>query len=315
MRRKIRYDRLILLALVVIMFIVVVFLGVKKLFFSNPNPSESDEPQVTISSDPSKDIDVSLGSYTVYASEELDFRFVIGEFTFKANDGKAIDFDLSKLETNELIQLNNTESYTSKLQAQGYSMSKLGTTSSVKSNESALTVKLLIPVTKKSDSLTITNLNNSKQISIDLTVNAGDINDFKSSTGGTITDGKTYDIYVSNAYVSTSMYREGVEYSYPSTVKVYTFKLEVNELAQEGVSIEKAYFIPSGSDTEYQALGSSFSSMKEDNIIGVPLKANDSYALFFEMFNPDESGITYKGTLQLVFSNSNQVVEISTSME
>lgn len=315
MKRRIRYDRLIILILVVIMAVVVLVLGIKFLFFNNGSSTTVDKPVNTeeVDVERSDKVDISLDAYNVYSSDELDFRFVIGEFTFTSKDNKAIEFDLSKLETNELITLNNIDSYINQIQSLGYSTSKMGIDTSIKSKTESVKVKLLIPVTKQVDNIILTNLNDSTQISIDLTVNAGNLEEFKNSSGEVIS-GETYDIYVSNAYVSTTMYHNDSEYTYPSTVKVYTFKLTVDNI-EEGTSIEAAYFIPDGSSEEYQALDASFSSLKDENIIGVPLKANDTYALFFELYNPDDSGITYNGTLQLKLAGSDDVIEISTTLQ
>ena len=314
MRRKIRYDRLILVVLIALMAIVVLVLGIKVLFFNgdkeNVDPTES--PIVEVSDN----LEIKLDSYEVFSASDLDFRFILANFTFQNLDNKAIDFDLSLLETNELIQLNNIDEYLNALQAANYSYTKMGINREVKSNEASLRVKFFIPVEKEdADTLTLSNLKNSAQFTFDLNQNMADISLYRNASGETISDGKSYDIYVSNAYVSSSMYRGDEQYTYPSTIKVYTFKLTVNELGEDGATIEEAYFVPDGSTEEYAALDASFSSMKDDNILGVPLKVNDTYALFFEIYNPDDSGISYSGVLRLKFAGSNAFVEISTTLD
>lgn len=287
-------------------------MGIKSIFFRSNQPID-EKPNKPVAGETTHDVDLNLNGYVVYSSENLNFRFVIADITFKSNDKKAVNFDMSKLETNELIQLNNVNKYLNLLQNAGYSIAKLDVASDVISATDEARVKLFIPVTKTGDSIVLNNLNNSKQITIDLTKNSGNIEDFK-NTSGEIISSDSYDIFVSNAYISTTMYHNEEIYNYPSVVKVYTFKLEVKNLEKNNVVIEEAYFIPEGSDESFSALNSSYSSMKDDNIIGMPLKVGDSYALFFEMYNPDESGISYDGILKLKFANSNEVVEISTTL-
>lgn len=318
MKRKIRYDRLALLVGIVISFLLVIFLGIKLLFLNgnDKNPSKTDDPvNSTPSGETTNDVNFTLDDYNIYASDKLDFRFIVADMTVKSKDGKGIDFEMSKLETNELIQLNNIASYISKFQEAGYSIAKLNLADSIKSDSSEMKIRLFIPVTKRTDSLVLNNMLNSEQITFDLSKEAKDIEEFKNTSGEVISDGKSFDIYVSNAYVSTSMYRDSQEYTYPSTIKVFTYKLNINKLEKEGISIEEAYFIPDGTDEKYKALDASFSSLKDDNIIGIPLKVNDTYALFFELYNPDENNITYNGKLQLKFSNSEQIVEVSTVIQ
>ena len=66
------------------------------------------------------------------------------------------------------------------------------------------------------------------------------------------------------------MTHNGEEYYIPSTTKVFTFKIYVNDV-DEDVSIDEAYFIKDGEDEKIECMNSEYKSMKVENIIGKTL--------------------------------------------
>ena len=72
---------------------------------------------------------------------------------------------------------------------------------------------------------------------------------------------------------------------------------------------------PNGSDEEYHALDASITSSKINNLISRNIREGERGGLFFEMYNPNESGIKYNGTLKLKFSNSDNWLSIKTELQ
>ena len=126
--------------------------------------------------------------------------------------------------------------------------------------------------------------------------------------------GDKFDIYISDAFITDILSSGGEEYTYPSTIKVYTFKLNVNSIEGGNVSIVSAVFAPNGSDERFEALDGSYSSIKagETSLIGKPLSPGTSGVLFFEIYNPEEEGITYEGKIYLQLSDRAEQIEITT---
>ncbi len=317
--KKVKISRVVFLIAVFLLLVAGIVLMTKfviGLFSSDkPKPTTSSEPIV---SEPSVDVDhftVELENYEIFSIDDVDFNFVLVDL--KVSDTEAIDYKLSSLYTDESsVKIADYQKYIDELDALGYYVGAKNVDYDLKSDKTSDTFRIFVPVLDKNKTdLTIYDAVSKAEITIDLTKNSGNPEELKYTTGdeGTIST-QDYEIKVANAYVETSLIKDGQEYSYPSTVQIYCFVLDVIRLSEEALTLEDAVFVPSGSQEEYHALDASIMSMKINNFMSRKIQEGDRGALFFEMYNPQDSGISYSGTLRLKFSNSENWLIIETEM-
>ncbi len=302
-KRKIRYDRLLIVILGGILLCAALIFAVKGLvsLFSKDNTQNSGQDTSVPKDVDNKNTILELGDYVVYedSNNDLGFNFVIAEIKFANQDG--INYDLNSLTTNEGISLANTYDYSKNFNGK-YNFSSLGTVTTVTSNEKEYTCKLFIPYTNTNMLLILTDNNTNTSLSIDLSKNKADINTIKVDDTSTIITSNDYDISVSNSYISEKMTRDGQSYS-ASMLSTYTFELKVNSI-NSGIKITGATFTQTSTGVSENCLDESYASMKIGNILNKELNAGDTYALFFEMpDNPDEEH-DYKGTITVTFSDN-----------
>ena len=138
-KRKVRIDRIIILALLGILVTVLLGFGVYKLIdyviethseAKKPDPIDNQGPVET-----NDDVKISLVDYEVYLSEEdkYDFNFIIAELNFKGKD--PVSFDLGNLQTSEKVHLNDVSKYLNTLNEKGYHIDKLDYVTSVVSDQ------------------------------------------------------------------------------------------------------------------------------------------------------------------------------------
>ncbi len=302
-KRKIRYDRLLIVILGGILLCVALIFAVKGLvsLFSKDNTQNNGQDTSVPKDVDNKNTALELVDYVVYedSNNDLGFSFVIAEIKFANKDG--INYDLNSLTTNEGISLANTYDYSKNFNGK-YNFSGLGTVTTVTSNEKEYTCKLFIPYTNTNMLLILTDNNTNTSLSIDLSKNKADINTIKVDDTSTIITSNDYDISVSNSYISEKMTRDGQSYS-ASMLSTYTFELKVNSI-NSGIKITGATFTQTSTGVSESCLDESYASMKIGNILNKELNAGDTYALFFEMpDNPDEEH-DYKGTITVTFSDN-----------
>jgi len=312
MKRKLRYDRIALVVLLGVGLIIALYLGIKALLPDKPNPGGDPSPTATVTSSTlPEDFKMTLMDYQVYQNPDLDFDFAIARVRFE--DEKALEFDLSRFETDQGVKLSEVESYVKQLEDKSVYLGKSNVVYEIVSKERTGMFSLLIPFKKNSTSIKVTDTVSKQEFTLDLTTNIHDTTDLKYQTGGDV-KGDNFDIYISDAYITDILSSGGEEYTYPSTIKVYTFKLNVNSIDSGNVSIVSAVFAPNGSEERFEALDGSYSSIKagETSLIGKPLSPGSSGVLFFEIYNPEEAGITYEGKIYLQLSDRAEQIEIST---
>ena len=303
-RRKIKFDRLLLIILLAVLIILALIFGIKGLiglFNKEDKPNVNPTPVTPTS----ETIEINLGNYEVYEDKDdkLGFNFVVAELNFK--DQKAITYDLSNLITDEAIKLNDIYSYQKKMNINSYDYNLLNTTIDIISNENELKAKVFIPYTKAKDLLTITDSISGKSIPIDLKVNKADINTIKYESSSSEIKTQSYDLKVSNAYQASMMTHNGEEYD-SSMLAVYAFDLTVNSI-KEGTRIVSAEFNQDGVVDPYEALDSSFSG-KKANIIDKELKVGDTYSLYFEVFSNIDDKPRYEGKITIKFNDGSSAV-------
>ena len=312
-KRKVRIDRIIILLLAMVIVFGLVFFGVVKLLElfdkDNGKPGNVVDPQPV---ETNEDVKVSLEDYEVYKDDTgaLGFDFIIAEMRFTSN--KPISFDLSNLQTSEKIYLNNVSKYVNTLSEKGYRTSKLNFVDSVVSSDKDYRCKIFIPYTTTSSSLRLLNSLDASMIEFDLTKNNKDLTTLKFDTPQDIEVGNT-NVSVSSCSISTMMLHNGEEYQVPSTMNVYTFRINVKE-TDENVRITDAKFVRASNDEVIQCMDGTYESEKVSNCLGKELVVGDNGALFFETAVISDSP-DYDGFLMLMFSNSSEWVKIPTTLE
>ena len=312
MKRKLRLDRLALTVLIGVGLIIALYMGIKAVLPDKPTPTGNPAPSASTTAETVPGtFKMTLMDYEVYPDEDLDFGFAIARVRFEDKD--PLEFDLSRFETDQGVKLSEVSSYVKALEDKSLYLGKSNVVYEIVSKERTGMFSLLIPFKKGSDSIKITDTVSKQEFTLDLKQNIHDASDLKYQTGGDI-KGDKFDIYISDAYITDILSSGGEEYTYPSTIKVYTFKLNVNSIEGGNVSITSAVFAPNGSDERFEALDGSYSSIRQGEIslIGKPLSPGTSGVLFFEIYNPEEEGITYEGKIYLQLSDRAEQIEIST---
>ena len=298
-RRRLRVGRLVLLIVLLIAIITGLVSGIKGLIglFDKDGKKEKDPIDVITNNS----FSIKLLDYEVYEDKEdkLGFSFVVAQLEF--SDDKAIDYDLSKMTTDEGYHLNDIASYQKKMTINDYDYDRLGTSVDISSDKKEFTCKVFIPYVKASDMVIITDAVSGSSFRIDIREKKADIDTIKHDSAPS--EIKTADalIDVSDSFISTMMTHNGESYDC-SMLSVYTYKLKVRSITS-GLKIDSAVFVQKGSSDQIKAFDASYSSVKIENIIGKALKEGDEYALFFEVFDDPEEKPYYEGTITLYFSD------------
>ena len=312
-KRKVRYDRIIILTLAVLLTAAVLGFGVYKLldlFLNQETEQKEVIPAANVTT--SGNIKVSLLDYSVYTGdrENLGFNFIVASLKFDSDE--PISFDLADLQTSEKIHLDAVGKYINELEEKNYRLNKLDISNVIVSNENTYTANIFIPYTTQSSTLRILNSNDASMIEFDLSKNTSDISTLKFDTQQQIEVGDT-NVTVSSCFVSTMMLHNDQEYQIPSTLSIYTFVISVNK-AEGNVMITDARFVAENDSEVISCLDETYESVKVANVLGKKLVEGENGALFFETRTPS-GGPDYTGYLMLMFSNSNDWVKIPTILE
>lgn len=310
---KVKVDRVIILVLTGILILMILSLGIIKgieLLTKNKDKNNKPEQTQVVTSDGVK---VSLVDSEVYVDDTNSFDFNFAIVTLKFESDNPVSFNLANLITSEKVYLNDVSYEMQKLTEQGYKLDDLNIVNSILSQDKVVQANLFVPYKTDDSSLSIYNLNDpSTQIVINLEDDQKIFTSLKFNNENNIVIDNT-SVKVSSCFITTRMKHNGEEYEIPSTEKVFTFIIYVNSV-DEGVSITDAYFMKDGEEEKIQCMSNEFKSNKAENIIGKELTTGENGALFFETYcredNPD-----YDGSLMLKFSNSNDWVKVSTTLE
>lgn len=313
-RRKVHPLRLVLIILIVIALCFVGFFAVK-LYLNNKPVKEETTTNTEITPSSNEETKISIEDYTVYIDddEELDFNFIIAKLKFVTSND-TLYYDLANLTNSERnSKISDVDYYVEKLESLHYDISAIELAKEIKSDSNSTVANILIPFTSKTGVL---NVYNGEKLTFDLTrnnVNASTLKPYN-SPDQTVIKTNDYEVMITeNPYLSTMMTHNGDEYD-ASGVSVYTFKIVVNNV-KDNVCIEEAEFIKEGSAEAITALNEEYQSLKVDNIIKMPLKKGSTGALFFELYKNYDAAINYNGVLRIKFSDSNDKVEISTTIK
>lgn len=311
-KRKVRIDRILSLLLISVSLIGLFAFAGKKLYSvwkDKVSPEQIVDP-LPVKTD--ENIKLSLQNYQIYKDEgnELGFSFIIAEIAFEGENG--VSFDLGNLQTSEKIPLNNVAKYLNQLEEKGYRTAKLNIESNISSKENTYTCNVFIPYKTDNDTIRLMNSVDASWIEFDLDKNTNDLSTLKFETEQNIEVGNS-NITVSSCSISTMMLHNGEEYQIPSTLNIYTFRINVNNV-EENLVIEDARFVRESNDEVIECLSEEYESVKTGNCLNKKLQQGENGALFFETEaignEPD-----FRGCLMLKFSNSSDWIKISTTLE
>ena len=298
-KRKIRYDRLILLILIALVLIAIIVMGIIKITQSidSNNKNTIIPTDETIESD---GISIELVSYKTYLDidDTLGFNFVVAELKFSSNE--AISYDLNNLITNQSIKLNDILNYKKTIEVKDFNFTSLNTTVDIVSNQNEYTCKVFIPYTG-SDNITLTDTISGKSFMIDTSKNQDNIDSIQNKNTSNEINTSDYNLTVSSSYISDMMTRNGESYN-SSMLCIYTFNIKVVSIT-DGIKVTSASYTKNSDGENYGALDDTFNSVKINNILNKTLSVGDEYALFFQVYsNPDEVQ-DFTGKLTLNFSD------------
>lgn len=282
-----------------------------------PDAGNQEKPDET---NEEEQVQVDLVDYTVYDLDQVDFRFIIAKVRVKAND--ATNISLSHFKTNEGLVLNETSSYVDQLEKNSLYVGKKNVWFDLISSETNYLARIFIPV--KDDSLSSvsleSDLKNSHVMKFDLTNPKGTAEELGYVADDIISDGKTYQMKVSNAYrISdefTRTYESGYTEAYllPSSAEVHAFYVEAVSLWGDAVEIDSAWYEVSGSSEKFEALNGQFTTQKYANIVNSSITDKDAGYIFFVTLNPEDAPISYQGTLILNLKNQQQPIQIQVNL-
>ncbi|MBE6108403.1 MAG: hypothetical protein E7192_07165 [Erysipelotrichaceae bacterium] len=282
-----------------------------------PESGNQEKPDET---NEEEQVQVDLVDYTVYDLDQVDFRFIIAKVRVKAND--ATNISLSHFKTSEGLVLSETSAYVNQLEKNSLYLGKKNVWFELISSQTNYLARIFIPVkdnTLSSISLE-SDLKNSHVMKFDLENPRGTAEELGYVADDIISDGKTYQMKVSNAYrISdefTRTYESGYTEAYllPSSAEVHGFYVEAVSLWGDAVEIESAYYQVQGSSEQFEALNGQFTTQKYDNIVNSSITDKDAGYIFFVTLNPEDAPISYQGTLILHLKNQQQPIQIQVNL-
>lgn len=325
MRRKIRMDRVLLLVatlLLVVLLLIAVIRGVGGIF-SNDDHKPNDGNKDPENSEVDEEVDtfqIDLVDYEVYKTDRVDFNFVLARFRLR--DPKAIKYSLSSLYTDEkTVKLDDYAKYRDALEKEEIYLGTKNVAFDLTSSKKSEIFTIFIPyMNEEKDTLSVYDAITKKEFKFNLNENLADVKDLEYHTGAD--DPIQMDdlsIKVNDAYIGSMFVQNNVEYSYPSSVQIYVFALDVYSLTNESPILEDAIFVNENGE-EVHALDASITCVKINNLMNSKLHSPSpdeplKGGLFFEMYNPNGSEISYNGTLKLKFSNSENWLSIKTELD
>lgn len=308
-KRRVRYDRIVLCALVAILLIVAIVAGIRFILKDDTNKNDADPIPSVISSGDTK---IEVNDYKVYEDKnsDLGFNFVVANLKFSNENG--INYDLANLKTSEGTSLNDVTEYQKVMEVQNYNYASLNTVTSISSTDKEYTAKVFIPYKENATSIIVTDAVTNSSLYMDVTSHKGDIDTLKKEDNSQEIVTSNFDISLANNYVASEMYHNGQYYD-SSMLNVYVFEMKVNS-ASNNAKITNATFKQSSTGETWNALDSSYttaiSGKTIENILDKTLSVGDTYALFFEVYGNPNENTKYEGTITFEFSdNSTKVID------
>lgn len=328
-KRKIDYKHFMLI-ISIISIVIVVLLGF--LFWPKPKSVITPTPIPTLpttggeikpgeTEDLSK-VQVDVVDTTVFKLDMLNFAFAVVKVRVKSE--APINISLAHFKTDQGIVLNDVEEYVKYLNGNALSIGKQGVVfDSIISKDTSVVTNLFVPIRDKNakEAKLSIDFGGNSDITLDLSKPKGTKEMLGYVANDIITDGKTYQIQVSEAFAITGedmflKWDDGVieQQYYSSNAEIYAFQIETVSLWQDEIEIESATYTIDGSKSKFDALDYRFYSMKRDNILGKKIKIKEKGTLFFVALNSQENPLTYKGILRLKIKGQEELIEINVDL-
>lgn len=265
-------------------------------------------------------VQVSAGTYKAYRLDGISFQFVIAKI--HVHSDQAINLSLSHFHTDEGVALDQVDTYVSELESHSLFLGRQNVWFSIISENSDADTSIFIPVKSLSaDSVTVTaDTDRIPAMTFSLSSPEGKSDDLLYQAEDVITDGKTYQMTVSEAreITGSTLYQkidgEDQEYLLPSTTKVYAFRIEAVSLWGDSITLTSAQYVPTGSTESFDAMDSSIRADKYANILGREIAEKDSGYLLFYAYDPDDHPITYNGVLKLTMQGSTNPIVVNVNL-
>lgn len=257
-------------------------------------------------------IQIDVIDYRVYVDDNcgLGFNFVLANLKFTSNED-TIDYDLNNLLTSERIPLGSISDFEEKLISSGFDLNKLGYSTTIHNEQgNSVETTIFIPYQNKIGELCVYD---GEVLKFDISSNTLNASSLKLSdeVQKTVVESKEYTLTVFDAYIEDFVLKNGAPAVYPSTIDVYTFIIDVDDISSNTLVIEEAKYMPNNSNEEIEALDSEYSSSSFENIIDKSLKKGDRYVLLFPITNPTGSKADFGGKVLIKFENSTTWLEIN----
>lgn len=255
-----------------------------------------------------------MDSYFYNAKESVGFNFYIVTVRVKSED--TINVNLDAFTTSENVNLSKVTDYVTNLEKNEFYLGKENVVYQLISLENEAMFNIFVPVTQNNNAISITcSLDEDFNTTLNPNHNVSKIDDLFYQAEDVISDGKTYQMKVSEAFnASGDMFTQdfdGQKYDYtvPSTVSIFAFKLDAVSLYGDVVEIESATYVPSNSSEVFTALDKTIESDKYNNIVGEEITDSQTGYLFFEAFSNYNEEVFYTGVLKLkLLNNDNEIV-------
>lgn len=288
-------------------------------------PTVSTYPQATMASGNLDTPDHANDGLTIefmdsrfYPTNDIvDFDFYI--VTLRVQTTNGINIDLSSFTTSEGINLSQTEEQTAALESHQYFLGKANVVYQLVSNESSALFNIFVPCNDPNGLTIVSDAVDDFSITLDPDHNISDINDLFYQANDVISDGKSYQMSVSQTFTLAgdeliqTVGDQTYPYAVPSTISVFTFKLDAVSLFGDTITIESAWYQADDGE-RFDALGSDITSERYPNIIGQTITDSYSGYLFFEAFSNYNDPVTYSGQLYLKLTGHDEPIVVKVDL-
>ncbi len=303
----------------------------------DPSALIPEEPDASQNKDQPADqehsVRVALNSYEVWRADDLGFVFVTADLHIE-NEAEE-NLLPAHFHTSEGIFLSRIDEYVRQIEEHSYDLNKAGVSEMPDLSAASSDAVFLIPVKDRSLSYVeiYCDLSSEEGIRIDLSDHVQDISLIAIETPApeetavpekeeTVVETAKAEITVYQALdITDEMFfmispdGSRMQYSIPSSDRVYAIEIGVNVLSDDSVVISSALFVPEGYQEGYAAMDASLRSMKETNIIGRTIPQEERGFLFFEVYGPEYSPVSYRGTLYLSLEGEEEMLSAAVDLK
>lgn len=229
--------------------------------------------------EPYGDTVVTLTDYKVYDLVDVPFRFILADI--KVTNIRPINFELSRFQTDERIQLSSIDEYRTEITRRGYDLGSVNVVNQLASNEIELDAKILIPVTNIYRQMMVVNISGIKtdRLVFDLSKNLGSASDL----GVTVTIDET-DIVEPTDPVETEIENpeEPIETQISNTMQVLSANM-INKDLILYKGLEGYHRVDFGNQVRILLVGVTFDYENDVSLSAARIYFPESDELFFAL--------------------------------